>query len=249
MSGRLSNVSFNLVDWPAFCALHREMPQRLEAFLCALELPEATEFDRAVIQRLYAGEFPKILESTFLLRGLRVDRQEFAARAAQLYANGPDWIAWQLEEVAFLGGNTRMGGDLCIDASTVACCVDSNFAERWGAFFDEEMTDAPPFVPFQSAKPLVRVLGLTRDDALDPVDNTFEPAMVAELADALDQLSPRSFVPQPWVRRTLERLGWDESVSGPIDRYVAQSIDEIRALFGRARALGMGVDVHWHPNP
>src|SRR5262249_10129746 len=90
MSGRLSNLSFNLVDWKIREQILGVAPDQLESLLCALELPPATDDDRARVKRLDAKDFPWVVYACSIGQGLRVDRRRFAARAVDLWKQDPD---------------------------------------------------------------------------------------------------------------------------------------------------------------
>src|SRR5262245_46701720 len=110
MSGRESNLSFNLVDWKIREKILAATRDQLESLLCALELPPATDDDRRAVKRLDAGGVPEIVHPYFVRHGLLVDRRRFARRAVELYEQS--FMRRVLEELAFVGGSTRSFGDL-----------------------------------------------------------------------------------------------------------------------------------------
>src|SRR5215470_14324796 len=92
MSGRLSNLSFNLVDWKIREQILTAKGNQLESLLCALELPPAEDGDRQLVKRLDAGEFHQILHPVYIRQALRVDRARFAKRAVELYERESDFM-------------------------------------------------------------------------------------------------------------------------------------------------------------
>jgi hypothetical protein len=256
MSGRESSLSFNLVDWKIREQILGAKGDQLESLLCALELPPATDHDRAVVKRLDAGGVPEVLHPYFVRRGLLVDRRRFARRAVELY----EQMRSDLEELAFVGGSTRFYGDLSlIQPDVVLCCCDSDYARIRCAYLDEFTTDAPPFVEFASAHVMTRAMGGLSPN-MEPLNQAYDPTTAAEIAAALEDFSIDSFVVPPRVQIFAENGGlgigdeglvkiWDAEVLGTVEEVVRRDVGEIRAIYAQARARGLGVDVYWHPNP
>jgi hypothetical protein len=271
MSGRLSNLSFNLVDWKIREQILDAAPDQLESLLCALELLPADDHDRAVVKRLDAGKIPEILHHCFVGQGLRVDRRRFATRAVELCEKVPDLMRSKLEELAFVGGSTRMHGDLMlVDPYVVLCCCDASFARRWCADFEEfadtadldEFADAPPFVEFAGAHIMTRAMGGVSSEMMGglspelepldyaPLDQAYDPTAAAEFAAALEVFSIDSLVVPPRVRYMVEHFThWETEYLGTVPEFVRRAASEIFVVYAQARARRLGVDVYWHSNP
>jgi len=264
MSGRESNLSFNLVDWKIREQILSVTRDQLESLLCALELRPATDDDRARLKRLDAGGVPEVLHPYFVRYGLLVDRRRFARRAVELYEQG--LMRDILEELAFVGGSTRFYGDLyLVDPDVVLCCCDADYARMRCAYLDEFTTDAPAFVEFAGAPVMMRAMGgISPDPDMEPLDQAYDPTVSAELAVALEVFSIDSFVVPPRVRYMAENgaLGLAGVDEGPlvenwysrghlltVEEHVRRAAGDIRAIYAQARARRLGVDVYWHPNP
>jgi hypothetical protein len=246
MSERLSNQSFNLVDWKLRAHINGAPPQNLEQVLRELELPQASDEDRRVIGMLDAGEIPEILHPTYLCRGLRVDRPRFAAHAIAWLAEDPDSTCSQLDELAFCAGMSRFGGELwLIQPDVVLSCFDPRFAKAYLAELDSAFEDAPPFEAFAGIQAVTRAMGGLGDDD-QPMDQTYDPATAAELAAALSELPAEGLTVQPRLRFLVERIMPD---LGAVEQLAQDALARMRALYARARDGGLGVDVYWHSNP
>jgi len=258
MSGRESNLSFNLVDWKIREQILAVTRDELESFLCALELPPATDGDRQLVKRLDAGEFPDILHPCFIRQALRVDRPRFAKRAVDLYER--DFMRHMLEGLAFVRGGRRMGGEVwLIYPDVVLCCCDPDYARLRYGFLEQFTTEAPPFVEYAGAPAMTRAMGGISAE-IEPLDQAYDPTTAAELAAALEVFSIDSLVVPPRVRFFAENGGlgiegegliktWEEEYLGTVDEFVRGAADKIREIYLQARARHLGVDVYWHSNP
>jgi len=264
MSGRLSNLSFNLVDWKIREQILAVTPDQLESLLCALELPPATDHDRRLVKRLDAGEFPEILHPYFVWHGLRVDRRRFARRTVELYELDAlykwDLKRHMLEELAFVSGSRRFYGDLyLVEPVVVLRCCDPDYARLSYGFLEQFTTDAPPFVEFAGVPAMMRAMGGLSPE-MEPLDQAYDPTTAAEIAEALEVFSIDSLIVPPRVRFFAEYGGagigdegliktWEEEYLGTVDEFVRRAAGDIREIYLQARARRLGVDVCWHSNP
>jgi hypothetical protein len=256
MAGPESNLSFNLVDWKIREQILAVTRDELESFLWALELPPATDDDRARVKRLDAGGVPEIVHPYFVWHGLRVDRRRFARRAVELYEQS--FMRDKLEELAFVGGSTRSYGDLAIVAPDVLlCCCDAGWARVRYEFLEQFTTEAPPFVEYAGAPAMTRAMGGLSPE-IEPLDQVYDPTTAAEIAAALEAFSIDSFVVPPRVRFFAENGAmlegeliktWEVEVLGTVEEIVRRDATEIREIYAQARTRGLGVDVCWHDNP
>jgi len=256
MSGRESNLSFNLVDWKIREQILSVTRDQLESLLCALELRPATDDDRARLKRLDEGGVPEILHPYFVRYGLLVDRRRFARRAVELYEQG--LMRDILEELAFVGGSTRFYGDLAlVEPDMVLSCCDAGWARVRYGFLEQFTTEAPPFVEYAGAPAMTRAMGGLSPE-IEPLDQVYDPTTAAEIAAALEVFSIDSFVVPPRVRFFAENGAvlegkliktWDVEVLGTVEEIVRRGATEIREIYVQARARRLGVDVCWHDNP
>ena len=261
MSGRLSNLSFNLVDWKIREQILTAKGDQLESLLCALELPPAEDGDRQLVKRLDAGEFHQILHPVYIRQALRVDRARFAKRAVELYEQNqvPGFMRDKLEELAFVGGSSRMWGDLqLIYPDVLLGCCDREYARLPFGWLEEATTEAPPFEEIAGAPAMTRAMGGLSPE-MEPLDQAYDPTAAAEIAAALEVFSIESIVVPPRLRFFTENGGleigggliktWEEEYLGTVDEFVRGAADKIREIYLQARARHLGVDVYWHSNP
>jgi len=259
MSGRLSNLSFNLVDWKIREQILAAKGDQLESLLCALELPPGEDGDRQLVKRLDAGEFHQILHPVYIRQALRVDRPRFAKRAVELYERESDFMRHMLEELAFVGGSSRMWGDLqLIYPDVLLGCCDREYARLPFGWLEEATTEAPPFEEIAGAPAMTRAMGGLSPE-MEPLDQAYDPTAAAEIAAALEVFSIESIVVPPRLRFFTENGGlgigggliktWEEEYLGTVDEFVRGAADKIREIYLQARARHLGVDVYWHSNP
>lgn len=271
MSGRTSNLSWNLVDWDRHRRLLELMggaPAELGRYLAGLELAPADHERR--IEQTAAGRPADWLD---IVPRLRCDPARYAAEAAALI-HRPDPFGGrarsELLQLAFVHQGSRWYGDLWLTSpTTVLAWFSPRFREHDLAWVrrDGQLRQqlealapdaagallAPPAEVPAGVAAVELAMGGLGDDA-EPLDAIQDPATVRALARDLAAVRVTPLPGDDRLFRALLRFyrgddDDDQRPADPLERDIAWELEQLRTVYARAAAGGHGMDVRWHPNP